>query len=128
MTLLRSIVAVWMMVAALSAAERAWQKGTWQDVKIDRPKISFGVRTRTPGGGLPAPSAKETRTYVIVTGDQRFEVRQDTTIDAPQVEATIGEAVTFAVDKKTVYVKGEDGKEHRFSLVRLSSLAPAQAK
>src|SRR5687767_4185534 len=87
-------------------AERVWQTGTWREVKVDRPRVSFGVQSRDPNSSVPrTASAREIRTYVIETDSLRLELRQDATADMPLVDAMVGEPVTFALEKKTVYVK-----------------------
>jgi hypothetical protein len=58
----------------------------------------------------------------------RLELRQDATVDTPRINVLPGEPVTFAIDKKTVYVRDEDGREHRLSLRKRSELPAAQAK
>jgi hypothetical protein len=94
---------------------RAWQTGTWRDVHIVRPKVVFGP-ARRPGIGVPAPAIAEVRTYVIETDDLRLELKETTTADARRIDATVGEAVTFALEKNTVYIKEADGAEHRLSV------------
>jgi hypothetical protein len=42
------------------------------------------------------------------------------------VEATVGQAVTFALEKKTIYVKDGDGVEHKFSVTK-STIKPKRA-
>src|SRR5215510_1242075 len=98
------------LVSLLGAAERVWQMGTWRDVQIKRPKIVFGAPTRDPyatGSRLPAASPRETRIYIIETDEMRYEIKEETTADAPQMSAVVGESVTFAIEKKVVYVKDD---------------------
>jgi hypothetical protein len=113
----------------LSAAERVWQTGTWRDSKVERPKVLFGAQPRDPNSTLPrTPAAREVRTYVIETETMRLELRQDATVDTPRIDVLIGLPVTFALEKKTVYVKDDEGKEHRLSVRKQTTLTPAQAK
>lgn len=95
---------------------RAWQTGTWRDVQIVRPKVVFGLAR--PGVGSPAPAIAEVRTYVIETDDLRLELKENTTADAHRIDATIGEPVTFALEKNTVYIKDGDGTEHKLGVTR----------
>jgi len=97
--------------------ERAWQTGTWRDVQIVRPKLVFGPAPRS-GIGSPAPALAEVRTYVIETDDLRLELKENTKADAPRIDATVGEAVTFALEKNTVYIKEADGAEHKLSVTK----------
>src|SRR5437764_8762782 len=96
---------------------RAWQTGTWRDVRMVRPRVVF-VPAPRPGIGSPVPGITEIRTYVIETDDLRIELKETTTADAPRIDATIDEAVTFALEKNTVYIKEADGAEHKLSVTR----------
>ena len=99
------------------AAEREWQTGTWRESKIERPKVLFSVQSRDPNSNLPrTAAAREIRTFVIDTSTHRLELRQDATVDTPRIDVLLGQPVIFAIDKKTVYVKDGEGKEHRLSL------------
>jgi hypothetical protein len=95
---------------------RAWQTGTWRDVQIVRPKVVFAPAQR-PGVVSQASALAEVRTYVIETDDLRLELKENTTADAPRIDATVGEIVTFAVEKNIVYIKEGDG-EHKLSVTK----------
>jgi hypothetical protein len=112
-----------MMGAVAVGEERQWQKGTWRESAIERPKLSFGVQSRDPNSNLPrSAAAREIRTYVIDTNTHRLELRQDATVDTPHIDVTVGQPVLLAIDKKTVYVKDGLGKEHKLSLRKQTSL------
>ena len=116
------LFAVSLSVSAL-AADRVWQKGTWRDMQVKRPKVVFGVSPNSPSTGAPRtspPASQEVRTYVIETDTTRFELRENTTVDSPHLDVLVGEPVQFAVEKKTVWVKDQDGREHKLSLVKQS--------
>jgi hypothetical protein len=112
-------LAIGMMTVNATAAgpERAWHTGTWRGVQIVRPKVVFGV-TRAPRVGSPAPAIAEVRTYIIETDDLRLELKENTTADAKRVDATVGEPVTFAIEKNTVYIKEAEGAEHKLSVTK----------
>lgn len=115
--------------AAIGAAERVWQTGTWREAKVERPRVLFSAQTRDPNSNLPRTApARETRTYVIETETLRLELRQDATVDTPRIDVLLGQPVTFALEKKTVYVKDEEGREHKLSVRKQSPLAPPEAK
>jgi hypothetical protein len=95
---------------------RAWQTGTWHEVQIVRPKVVFAPAQR-PGVVSPAPALAEVRTYVIETDDLRLELKENTTADAPRIDATVGEIVTFALEKNIVYIKEGDG-EHKLNVTK----------
>jgi hypothetical protein len=99
-----------------AGAERAWQTGTWRDVRVVRPKVVFGVAR--PRVGSPAPAITEVRTYVIETDDLRLELKETAPADARRIDATVGEAVTFALEKNTVFIKEADGGEHKLSVAK----------
>jgi hypothetical protein len=107
----------------VGAAEREWQKGVWREVSVERPKVSFGIARRDPTSSLPSQaSAREIRKYVIDTETHRLELRQDAAAETPRVVALVGEPVLFAIEKKTVYIKDDGGKEHRLILTKQSPL------
>ena len=106
-----------------TAEERQWQKGTWRDSAIERPKMSFGVLSRDPNSNLPrTAAAREVRTFVIDTNTHSLELRQDATVDTPRIDVQIGQMVQIAIEKKTVYVKDGLGKEHKLSLRKQTPL------
>jgi hypothetical protein len=111
------------------AAQRVWQTGTWHDVKVERPRVMLGVQSRDPNSNVPRTApVREIRTYVIETDSLRLELRQEVAADVPRIDATIGGRVTFALDKKTVYIKDEDGKEHKLTVRKQTNLSAAQPK
>ena len=117
-----AIVCAVIGVAAM-AAERQWQTGTWRDSKIERPKVLFSVQSRDPNSNLPrTAAAREVRTFVIESSTHRLELRQDATVDTPRIDVLLGQPATFAVDKKTVYVRDSEGKEHKLSLRKMTPL------
>jgi hypothetical protein len=121
-TLLAVIVCAMVGVMAV-AAEREWQNGTWREAKIERPKVLFSVQSRDPNSNLPrTTAAREVRTFVIETSTHRLELRQDATVDTPRIDVLIGQPVTLAIDKKTVYVKDDEGREHKLSLRKQTPL------
>ena len=121
----RILAAVLVCLIGVSAAsaERQWQKGTWREAKVNRPRVMFNVQPRDPNSNLP-PTAqtREIRTYIIETTTVRLYLRQDTTADAPRIGALVGEPVTFAVEKKTAYVR-DDGKEYKLSVTKQEKIA-----
>jgi hypothetical protein len=119
------IAGAFLRAAAATAAEREWQTGTWQDYKVERPRVLFSAEPRDPTSNLPrTTAAKEVRTYVIETSTHRLELRQDATVDTPRIDVLLGQPVQFAIEKKTVYVKDADGKEYKLSLRKQSPLEP----
>jgi hypothetical protein len=90
---------------------------------VKRPKVVFGVAPNSPNTGAPRtspPAAQEVRTYVIETDTTRYELRENATVDTPRIDVLVGEPVQFAIEKKTMWVKDQDGHEHRLSLVKQS--------
>lgn len=105
------------------AEERKWQSGTWRETKIERPKVLFSVQSRDPNSSLPrTAAAREIRTFVIDTSTHRLELRQDATSDTPRIDMLLGQPVVIAIEKKTVYVKDGEGKEHKLSLRKQTPL------
>jgi hypothetical protein len=112
---------VWLALIAAggSAAERPWETGTWAEVKTTRPKVVFGLQP-SPNGPRPhtPPATTLVRTYVIETDVMRFELTDATPPSLRTVDAVVGETVTFAVDKSTLYVRGRNGLEHRLRVTK----------
>ena len=119
------VAGAFVLAVTAAAAEREWQNGTWEDYKVERPRVLFSAEPRDPTSNLPrTTAAKEVRTYVIDTSTHRLELRQDATVDTPRIDVLLGQPVQFAIEKKTVYVKDADGKEFKLSLRKQSPLEP----
>jgi len=101
-----------------SAAERNWQTGTWREVRITRPRVVIGLQPSPNGPGPHTPTMTVVRTYVIEADDQRFELTEFAPASRRTVDALVGEKVTFAVQKNTIYVRGEDGLEYRLRITK----------
>jgi hypothetical protein len=115
------------LVGVPTAADRKWQMGTWTDVGVARtPWVGDPAHERMPPG-FNKPELTEVATYVIETADRRFELQDMTAIGSATLDryVTVGHSVTFAVEKKTAYIK-VDGREYRL-LVR-KSLRKKQAR
>ena len=104
--------------AVCQAADRTWQTGTWIEMQIVRPKVVFGIITRDPAaGGAQRSAAVEEVLYVIETDALRLEFKQKGTLDQ-RIDAMIGEPVTFALEKNTIYIKDAKGKERRLTVTK----------
>lgn len=101
-----------------SAAERNWQTGTWREVRVTRPRIVIGLQPSPNGPGPHTPTMTVVRTYVIEADDQRFELADIAPASRRTVDALVGEKVIFAVQKNTIYVRGQDGFEHRLRITK----------
>ena len=120
--ILAAIVCV-LVGATAAAADREWQTGTWRDTKVERPRVLFSVQSRDPNSNVPQmAAAREIRTFVIDSKTHSLELRQDATVDTPRIDVLLGQPVTFAIEKKTVYVRDSDGKEHKLSLRKQTPL------
>jgi hypothetical protein len=122
---LLTVVACLFVTTAWSA-DRVWQIGTWRDAQVQRPKVVFGIAPRDPNSGVPRsspPPSQEIRTFVIETDTLRLELKQNATVDTPRIDAMVGEPVSFALEKNTVYVKDLGGREHRMSVTKKSAIA-----
>ena len=110
-----------LFVLALSAAERQWQTGKWVDAGINRNPLVADPRSGSSSGlRIPnRPSTPEVATYVIETDDARYTVEDTVALgnSAFDLAVKIGERVTFAVNKSTVYIRG-DGNEYRLRLLK----------
>jgi len=109
------------LVVAASAAERHWQTGTWTDLGVKRQMVDFGPGNSGFGPPNSAPAMRamaDVRTYVIETPDLRLELQDVVPIGRRSVDVTIGDAVTFAVEKNTVYIRDADGTEHKLRVTK----------
>jgi hypothetical protein len=123
------------LLASLSGAgpasagpKRQWQTGALVDAgrKHDNAVGGAASDTRPPansGGYFPTPNfTPEVGRYVIETMDMRLELEAMVPVGGSDLEreVIVGQAVTFAVEKKTVYVKLPSGREHKLRLIRKS--------
>ena len=122
MKALTTVIVVAAMGVLAIAADRKWQTGTWGEVTTKRKMVDFG-----PGSspfGRPGPSSPSMRAmadirhFVIETDSMRLELEDTVSIRSRSFDATAGEKVTFALDKKTVYVRDSDGVEHRLRVLK----------
>jgi len=60
----------------------------------------------------------DVRTYVIETPNLRLELRDVVQVGHRSVAATVGESVTFALEKNTVYIRDGDGAEHKLRVTK----------
>ena len=80
--------------------------------------MAHGVITRDPAaGGGQRSAAVEEVLYVIETDALRLEFKQKGTLDQ-RIDAMIGEPVTFALEKNTIYIKDAKGKERRLTVTK----------
>jgi hypothetical protein len=105
--------------ASVATADRDWRRGIWAEVKVTRPKFVFGVQPRNPV--TQAPEMTIVRTYVIDAEDLRLELKEPTPRPMRPVDALVGEPVTFALEKNTVFIRGDDGTEYRLQVTKRGS-------
>jgi hypothetical protein len=58
------------------------------------------------------------RTYVIETEDLRIELQDVVSINKRSIDVVVGQPVTFALEKNTVYIKDADGGEHKLRVMK----------
>ena len=75
-------------------------------------------QVRTARDRCTPPATTLVRIYVIETDEWRFELTDVAPASSRTVDAVVGEAVTFAVDKKTLYVRDRNGLEHRLRVTK----------
>lgn len=112
--------------AICNGAERQWQTGTWTDVGLKRKVIDFGPGASGFGQPRTTPTMRamaDVHTYVIETAALRLELEDVVQIGHASVEAVVGAPVTFALEKKTVYVREPGGREYRLRITKKTSKA-----
>jgi hypothetical protein len=112
-------------VAAVGAAERQWQTGTWVDVSTKRQMLDFGPGASgfgPPNAGLQMRALADVRVFVLETETQRLELRDAVSVGKRSIDVVIGAPVTFALDKNTAYVRDERGVEHKFRVTKKTLL------
>jgi hypothetical protein len=98
-----------------AAADRQWQTGKWADVGVTRSPLIGDPRSSSPGALPYRSTTPEVGRYSIETADSRYTLEDVVPLGGPgsfDLAVKIGESVTFAVNKSTVYIKG-DGTEYR---------------
>ncbi len=112
------------VVSRVGAAERPWQTGQWTDVSIKRQMFDFGPGSSPFGQPGSAPTMRamaDVRVFVIETDSLRIEIQDVVPVGRRSVDAEVGEAVTFALDKNTIYIKGDNGIEHKLRVTKKTS-------
>jgi hypothetical protein len=120
-----SVGACVVLVAAMAgvgiAADRKWQTGTWGDITTTRRVVDFGPGASgfgRPGSTPEMRALADIRHFVIETDEMRIEAEDTVSVSRRSFDATSGTRVTFAVDKKTVYIRDADGGEHKLRLLK----------
>jgi hypothetical protein len=119
-----------LLTAAPAAADRHWQTGTWGDVSSTRQMVDFGPGQSSfgpPNAGLQMRALAEVRVFVIETDDATYEMRDTVPINRRSIDVIAGSPVTFAIEKRTVYVRDANGAEHKLRLTKTISKADAPA-
>jgi hypothetical protein len=114
-TLLFAVV----LVGVPNAADRQWQTGTWTDIGVKRTALVGDPAHERSPSPFSKPMPTEVATYVIETADRRFELQNLVAVGNSPVDlhVTVGHEVTFAVEKKTAYIK-LDGREYRLLMLK----------
>ncbi len=118
----RTVLLLTLLVSAASvcAAERHWQTGRCVRFETKRKTIDFGPGA-SPFSGPSGPALRalaDVRTYVIENDDVRLELEDVVPIGRRSAELFVGEPVTFAVEKNSVYIRETDGKEYRLRVTK----------
>ena len=114
-----TLLCAFLVAAVDGTAERRWQTGTWFDVGVKRRVIDFGPGSSgfgRPNNSPPMRAMADVHTYVIEIGEVLLELEDVVQVGRRSVEAVVGTSVTFAVEKKTVYIRDADGAEHKMRL------------
>jgi hypothetical protein len=124
---MRIILIVLLLVTSVAAADRQWQSGTCVSVDTHRKSVDFGPGVSPFGGAPAAPSLRalaDVRTYVIEADNLRLEIEDVVPIGKRSVDLVTGSPVTFALEKNSVYIKDDDGKEYRLRVTKKTTKSP----
>ncbi|HTK28132.1 MAG TPA: hypothetical protein VL309_01180 [Vicinamibacterales bacterium] len=128
LTRLGAVLALCAVLAVPAAGrERHWQTGKWVDVGIQRQIVDFGPGSSSfdpRGRGASMRAMADVRTYVIETDTLRLELQDVVAVNKRSVDAVVGAPVTFALEKNTVYVKDDDGTEHKLRVTKRTAREP----
>lgn len=84
-------------------------------------RVGAGAAGYAPFGS-PAPLKLEpppsVATYIIETEEMRYEIQDVVPVGYGSLNLAIGDRVTFAVHKKTIYVRDAKGTEHRLRVMK----------
>ena len=119
------ILSLWVLGSA--AADRHWLTGTWTDVSVTRQIVDFGPGSTPFDRGSTVPTLRamaDVRIFVIETETMHLELKDVVQINKRSVEAEVGQPVTFALDKKTIYVRDSDGTEHKLRVTKQTARHP----
>lgn len=103
------------------AAEKQWQTGTWTKVDVSRQIVDFGPGASGFGRPNQAPSMRamaDIRVYVIEGKAVRLELKDVVQVGRRSVDAVVGEPVSFAIEKNTVYIRDMDGTQHKLRITK----------
>jgi hypothetical protein len=110
-----------------TAADRHWETGTWTDVSVTRQMVDFGPGSTPFNRGPAVPTMRamaDVRIYVIETETLHLELKDVVQINKRSLDAVVGQPVTFALDKKTIYVRDSDGTEHKLRVTKQTTRHP----
>ena len=117
-------------------ASRAWQTGTL--VETEKTQVPSGTTKNTSSDGAIKNKGNKQDYSVNSTSTttQDYDTYQNYTIDdgkkiyvvrerllfpwSKPADTTVGDQLKFAVEKGKVYLAGDDGKEHKASVVKVS--------
>ncbi len=111
-------------IVGSAAADRHWQTGTWTKVSSTRQVVDFGPGSSPFDRGPSTQTLHamaDVRIYFIETDTLRLELKDVVQVNKRTVDAVVGTLVTFALEKKAIYVRDEDGTEHKLSVTKQST-------
>jgi hypothetical protein len=110
------------LTTIVAAADKQWQTGTWGDIQTKRQMVDFGPGSSSFGSPKPpSPSMRamaDVYVYTIVTDEMHLELKDVVAVGRRSVDVIPGAAVTFALQKSTVYVRDPDGTEHKLRVTK----------
>jgi hypothetical protein len=110
------------LTTSVAAADKQWQTGIWGDTQTKRQMVDFGPGSSSFGSPKPpSPSMRamaDVYVYIIETDDMHLELKDVVAVGRRSVGVVPGAAVTFALQKSTVYVRDQDGTEHKLRVTK----------
>jgi len=114
-----ALITVIVVTTQVASDDRRWQRGTLTQVAVHRTAVVADVVHERMPPVFNEPEMTQVAAYVIETDDHRYHLQAMVALGSDRfaLRVTVGDAVKFAVEKKTAYVKFDEG-EYRLLVLK----------